>query len=591
MSVTELGTATSLLDQPSHDGSELYALESPEELHRDAVVRLRVPVDVDSVVLRYVGDGEGRGVEAVPESADWWVARFPVETPVVPYRWLLTGGEIGYAWLNGAGLVTHDVPDADDFVYAIDAGAPSWHAESVVYQIFPDRFATSGLDVQPPEWAIAREWDTLPTGRGPETPFEWFGGDLRGIEEHLDHIDALGANVIYLTPIFPAGSTHRYDSTTFDTVDPLLGGNEALASLTRAAHARGMRVVSDLTTNHSGDKHEWFVNGERELYLFDESGDYESWWGIKSLPKLNWLSPELRRRMQAVTSQWLQPPYELDGWRVDVANMSGRTGYTDVNAEVAPTLREALGDDAILVAEHFHDFRPDFRGWHGVMNYAGFSRPVWTWLRGDVQLQYFELPAELPRLGAKATTATMRAFRGGVPWQFLLNSWLILDSHDSPRFRTIAGSRERQLVGIGLQMTSPGVPTIFAGDELGLEGEWGEDARRTMPWDKPDTWDTALHAAYRQLVALRRSHAALARGGVRFAYVDDDVIAYLRETRSERLLCLASRAEHEPVRLPLNALGCQELETLYGDTPELEAGDAILPAAGPSFHVWRLNDG
>ena len=102
------------------------------------------------------------------------------------------------------------------------------------------------------------------------------------------HIERLGANVIYLTPVFPAGSTHRYDATTFEHVDPLLGGDEALASLARAAHARGMRVVSDLTTNHTGDKHEWFTAGERELYLFDEDGDYEAWWGIKTLPKLNW---------------------------------------------------------------------------------------------------------------------------------------------------------------------------------------------------------------------------------------------------------------------------------------------------------------
>ena len=590
MTVAEL-TGTSLLDQPSHDGSEVYLLETPTELGRDVVARVHVPLDVDSVVLRYVGDGEARGVEAEQEGDDWWVARFPVESPVVPYRWLLTGGEVGYAWLNGRGLVRHDIPDADDYVYSIDHGAPSWHAESVVYQIFPDRFATSGLDVERPGWAIPRGWDSLPTGRGPETPFEWFGGDLPGVEQHLDHIEALGANVIYLTPVFPAGSTHRYDSTTFDSVDPLLGDDEALESLSRAAHARGMRVISDLTTNHTGDKHDWFVAGERDLYLFDESGDYESWWGIKSLPKLNWLSPELRRRIQAVTSKWLQPPYELDGWRVDVANMSGRTGNTDVNAEVAPTLREVLGEDAILVAEHFHDFRPDFRGWHGVMNYAGFSRPVWTWLRGDVQLQYFELPVELPRFGAQASTATMRAFRAGVPWQFLLNSWLILDSHDSPRFRTIAGSRERQLVGIGLQMTSPGVPTIFAGDELGLEGEWGEDARRTMPWDRPETWDNELHAAYRRLVALRRSHDALARGGHRFAYVDDDVIVYLRETRSERLLCLASRADHAPVRLSLTALGCRAVDTLYGETPDVDGDDLVLPAAGPSFHVWRLNDG
>jgi alpha-glucosidase len=568
MSLVETRT---LLDEPHHDGSDLYVDGDNARVH--------VPRDVDTVALRYVEDGEGRAVEAAPEGDGWWTARLPMTNPVVNYRWLLAGGDFGYAWLNGTGLVDHDVPDADDFVVTIDPPGPPWHLGSVVYQIFPDRFATTGAGSDPPDWAIPRAWDELPEGRSPETPYEWFGGDLPGVEAHLDHIEALGANVIYLTPVFPAGSTHRYDSTTFDRVDPLLGGDEALASLTRAAHVRGMRVISDLTTNHTGDKHEWFTAGERELYLFDESGDYEAWWGIKTLPKLNWLSPELRRRLQDVTRKWLQPPYALDGWRVDVANMSGRTRQTDVNAEVAPTLRAALNDDSLLVAEHFHDYRPDFRGWHGVMNYAGFSRPVWTWLRGDLEIPYFGLPITMPRLGGDVSVATMRAFRAGVPWDFVLHSWAILDSHDTPRFRTMAGSQEHQLVGVGLQMTTPGVPMVFAGDELGLEGEWGEDARRTMPWgaELPPLFDQ-----YRRLIALRRSQPALARGGIRYAYVDEDVIAYVRETHDERLLCLASRAAHEPVRLPL-----QVEETLYGEDPE----DDRFPAAGPSFHVWRLTNG
>jgi alpha-glucosidase len=580
MSVLE--EARTLLDEPHHDGSELYVLERPAELGGEAVVRVRVPLDVDTVVVRWVEDGEARGAAAERHDGGWWVARFPARNPTTRYRWLFTGGEVGYAWLNGTGLVAHDIPDDDDFVLDLDPGGPAWHLESVVYEIFPDRFASSGLGVDAPDWAVRRDWNDRPEGRGPNTPFEWFGGDLRGIEQHLDHIESLGANVIYLTPIFPAGSTHRYDSTTFDRIDPLLGGDEALASLVRAAHARGMRVVNDLTTNHTGDRHEWFTAGERELYLFDESGDYESWWGIKSLPKLNWRSPELRRRIQDVARKWTEPPYSFDGWRIDVANMSGRTGATDVNAHIPRALREVLPTDRLLIAENFHDFRRDFRGWHGVMNYAGFFRPVLTWLRGDVEIPYFELPIPMPRHDGRAAVATMRDFRAGVPWQFTLHSWVLLDSHDAPRFRTVAGSRERQLVGIGLQMTTPGVPMIFAGDELGLEGAWGEDARRTMPWDRPVEWDTQLLEEFRRLIALRRSHPALARGGIRYAYVDEDVIAYLRETRDERLLCLASRAPHEPIRLPFTSL-----ETLYG----ADAEDGVLPADGPSFHIWRLNDG
>jgi alpha-glucosidase len=578
-----LDRETTLLGQPHHDGSELYVLDRPDDVGGDAVVRVDAPIDADGVVLRYTDDGEGRLVAAEPDGDGSWVARFPVRNPIVRYRWLFTGGDLGYAWLNGAGLVDHDVPDADDFVLSLEPSGPDWHLGSVVYEIFPDRFATSGLDVEPPAWAIRREWDALPTGHGPETPFEWFGGDLRGVEQRLDHVEQLGANVIYLTPIFPAGSTHRYDSTTFDRIDPLLGGDEALASLTRAAHGRGIRVVSDLTTNHTGDKHEWFAGGERDLYLFHENGDYESWWGVKTLPKLNWESAELRRRIQETARRWLQAPYSFDGWRVDVANMSGRNGTTDLNADVAPTVREALDDDSLLVAEYFHDYRPDFRGWHGVMNYAGFSRPVWSWLLREQGFAFTGWPMALPTFGGSAAVATMRVFRAGVPWEFSLHSWAILDSHDTPRFRTLVGSRDRQLVGAGLQMTTPGVPMLFAGDELGLEGEWGEDARRTMPWDRAEAWDAALLDVYRRLIDLRRSRPALARGSLRYVHVDDNVIAYLRETRAERLLCLASRGPHEPVRVPFASL-----ETLYGVDAEPDGSDALLPAEGPSFNIWRL---
>ncbi len=182
----------------------------------------------------------------------------------------------------------------------------------------------------------------------------------------------------------------------------------------------------------------------------------------------------------------------------------------------------------MLVAEHGHDYRDDLGGggWHGAMNYAGFLRPVWSWLRGDdlpdeLEHSFWGVPVGLRRIGGAEAVASMRAFRAGMPWPSVLHSWPLLDSHDTPRFRTVAGSRERHVVGIGLQMTTPGVPMVFAGDELGLEGDWGEDARRTMPWDRPESWDTALFEEYRRLIALRRSSDALARGGIRYAAVGE----------------------------------------------------------------------
>jgi alpha-glucosidase len=589
------GERAAALTEPHHDGSELYVVERPDEAGGTAVLRLRTPRGAaEQVWLRFVTDGEPRTVEAVldEESAadTWWRAKMPVPNATVPYRWLVDGGDAGYRWVNGVGMHAHEVAGADDFVLALDRGAPAWHARSVVYEIFPDRFATTGAaaGVRRPDWAVPRDWDRLPEGRSRNTPRELYGGDLPGVEAHLDHIEKLGANVLYLTPFFPALSTHRYDATSFDRVDPLLGGDDALRSLLAAAHARAMRVVGDLTMNHCGSGHEWFLRAEKDssapergLFFFDGSAPlgYACWLGVRSLPTLNWSSPDLWVRMESVVRRWLDDG--LDGWRIDVANMVGRYGMLDVNHDIAAWARDLVGD-GLLLAEHGHDYRPDLdgRGWHGVMNYSGFLRPTWWWLHGGVLETDVFSDTPAPAYAGPDAVAAMRGFRAGVPWDAVVNSWTLLDSHDTARFRTVTASRDKHVVGIGMQMTTPGVPMLFAGDEIGLEGEWGEDARRTMPWEEPESWDTELLGAYRALIALRRSSDALAHGGMRYVHVSDDAIAYMRESGNERLLCLAARASHDPITVPFT-----DLETLYGE----DARDGVLPADGPAFHVWRIS--
>jgi alpha-glucosidase len=587
------GAAATLLAEPHHDGSDMFVRDVPDELGGDAVLRLRVPRETrhESVALRYVRDGEPQfavaHVDEETETDTWLRATLPVTNPITRYRWVFPGASV-----NAVGAGPYEVPDGDDFMLTLGAGGPDWHLESVVYEIFPDRFASSGLDVEPPEWAVPRTWDELPTGRGFATPREWFGGDLPGIAARLDHLEALGVNAIYLTPIFPAGSTHRYDAATFARIDPLLGGDQGLATLVEAARSRGIRLVGDLTLNHCGNEHEWFRAAregglEREFFYFDDAlpHGYEAWFGVRTLPKLDWRSEELRSRMLAVMRRWLESG--LDGWRIDVANMIGRFRDLDLNQEVAQLVREVIRADELLVAEHGHDFRPDLdgRGWQGTMNYAGFLRPVWSWLRAaelpDVlEDSFWGAPFGLAHADGFETVARMRAFRAGLPWESTLHSWPLLDSHDTARFRSVSRSRAAHVVGIGLQMTTPGVPMVFAGDELGLEGAWGEDARRTMPWDRPDDWDSELLDSYRRLISLRRTSRALQRGGIRYAHVSADAIAYLRETSDERLLCLAARAPHAPIHVPFRSL-----ETLHGD----DAVDGVLPEGGPAFHVWRIH--
>src|SRR5262249_20045414 len=155
--------------------------------------------------------------------------------------------------------------------------------------------------------------------------------------------------------------------------------------------------------------------------------------------------------------------------------------------------------------------------------------------------------ARAPSYDGHQAATIMRIWRAGVPWEASLHSWLMLDTHDTPRFRTVSGSLARQLVGVGVQMTSPGVPMIYAGAELGLEGSSGRDARARIPGDRPELWDGRLLEESRRLVKPRRSSVALERGGLRYAHIGADALASLRETKEERLLCLAARAPHEPI--------------------------------------------
>jgi alpha-glucosidase len=202
------------------------------------------------------------------------------------------------------------------------------------------------------------------------------------------------------------------------------------------------------------------------------------------------------------------------------------------------------------------------------------------------------MPVGVPRLGAESVLRTSRAFTAAVPWRAAATSWSLLGSHDTARIRTVVGAADVVEVAAGLLFTMPGAPMVFAGDEIGMEGVLGEDARRPFPWHRPDSWDRRTLATYRELAALRRSHRALRRGGMRWAHAAGDALVYLRESEQERLLVLAARAPHDPVRIPAALFGLDgEAETVYGAAPRLlrgADGAVTLPGDGPTFQVWQL---
>lgn len=596
-----------------HDGSSLYVSTRSPRLGEPVTLWLRVADagDPPTVWVRSAPDAEPwyDAAECVGEQGGWWWYRASVmvHNPVMRYRWLLSTGD-GYAWFTGAGLVTHDVPDDQDFTLLVSDPAPEWVTDAVVYQVFPDRFARSDAadERSLPAWAVASDWEDPVEQRRPDVAYQVYGGDLDGVSDKLDYLEDLGVDVIYLTPFFPAGSSHRYDSTTFSEVDPLLGGDDALARLTSAAHARGMRVMGDLTTNHSGWEHEWFLAAqadvdaaERDLYFMQPDGSYVGWYALETLPKFR-PSDEFFARLidgaDSVARRWLAPPFQLDGWRIDVANMTGRQGEIDANAEVAHRLRAAMLEersDAYLVAEHCHDASADLRagGWHGAMNYAGFLRPLWSWLRyPGYRSNFLGLPANVPRSSGASAVATVTAFIAATPWREMTASWSLIGSHDTARVRTVLGDCAG--VAAGILFTFPGVPMMFMGDEWGGEGVDGEDSRRPMPWDRPDSRDPDTFERYRSLIALRRASTALREGGLRWVHASDDAISYVREHLDETVWCVAVRGGTQRVTVPSAVLGLA-----HGDDAELVFGKAELAVAdgevrvtltGPAFVAWRL---
>ena len=594
--------------QPHHDGSATYVPDPNPKLGGRVSVLLRVPrsSDVTSAWARVINDGEPELVRATIDRQDerdtWLRAELPVVNPIVSYRWLLDGGPYAYQWLNGAGLHSHDVADAGDFRLSTYDPPPQW-ATGTMYQIFPDRFAKS-VDRPAPAWAKAADWDDPVIGEGPDTLRQYFGGDLDGITLHLDHIASLGVGTIYLTPFFPAESNHRYNASTFDEIDPLLGGDVAMARLAAAAHARGIRLMGDLTTNHIGHTHEWFRaaladpnSPEAKFFFFtDHPSHYDTWWGLKEMPIVDHRSSELRRRFydgpDSVVAKWLGP-HALDAWRIDVANMTGIHGGINVSHEVATTIRRTMAmvaAESFLQAESNHDASRDLYGdgYHGTMNYAAFTRPLWQWLLPPQRRPYAhgKYPM-LPNLPGRLIVSAMRELSGVTPWQGTLHAMNLIGSHDTHRVASLLGNPGLVDVAFGMLAAYPGVPMIYAGDEIGLTALGAEYARIPMPWAHPERWDERRLTTTRALFGARAKSAALRHGGLRWLCIGDDALTFLREAPGETVLVHAARADHTPIRIPAVVVG-SELAGLAG-TADLQAdadGMINLPADGPAFGMW-----
>lgn len=403
---------------------------------------------------------------------------------------------------------------------------PNWVERGVIYQIFPDRFASSN----PLDWGQEPSW------------FTKSGGNIEGIESRLSYLTDLGVKTIYFNPVFKSPSIHRYDAEDYKQVDPGFGTNEQFADLVKHLHEAGIRTVMDFALNHSAttfppfkDLLEKQEKSEYKNWYFvkkypvkvEMPPNYEAWWGFASMPKLNALNPATKEYLLSIPRFW-QDLAKIDGIRLDVPN--------EVAQEFWPPFRKVVKEanpDAWICGEIWGDATPWLKGdqFDSVMNYPFRDAMVKFIAEGTDQPSQF-------------AAKLMQNYTAYVP-QVSRNMMNMLGTHDTPRFLTLAkGDRSLMKLAMLLQFGWVGVPSIYYGDELGMDGGKDPQNRRPMRWDLA-TDDNDMLGWTKALIKVRTSSTALQSGEPSILETDDPkgVLAFARTTDSQCAVVVANRSD------------------------------------------------
>ncbi len=430
---------------------------------------------------------------------------------------------------------------------------PEWVKHAVFYQIFPDRFARTHRHLDHPEMAVSLEpWDAPPSLSG------YKGGDLWGVMEKLDYLQDLGINALYLTPIFQSACNHRYHTHDYYQVDPLLGGNEAFHDLLTAAHERQIRVVLDGVFNHASrgffffndilenGPHspwlDWFKIESWPLSAYDGKlpANYISWVDNRALPQFNHDNPAVREYIMRVGEYWIRQG--IDGWRLDVPFEITTAGFWE---EFRDRIK-AINPEAYIVGEVWKPAPEwlDGKTFDAVMNYV-FAGPTLAFAGGDrVVMEHVERPDyyPYPALDAKGYQQKMTDLLALYPWEIQLAQLNLLSSHDIARALTVMGDDPTSLeLAALLQLTFPGAPCIYYGDEVGLKGGLDPDNRWVFP--NETDWHQSLLKQHRALIALRHQYPALRTGTYVPLIAEDYLYGFERRHDSETLLILVNSGD------------------------------------------------
>lgn len=450
---------------------------------------------------------------------------------------------------------------------------------------------------------------------------EFYGGDLEGVRQKLDYLEELGIEVIYFNPLFVSPSNHKYDIQDYDYIDPHYGkivvdegellspndkdnrkasryicrvtnkrnleaSNELFATLVSEAHARGIKVILDGVFNHCGSFNKWLDREEiyskeegyekgayvdenspyhdffkfHDVHAWPHNTTYDGWWGHDTLPKLNYEgSTKLYRYILDVAKKWVSPPYNADGWRLDVAADLGHT--PEMNHRFWREFRQAVKEanpNAIILAEHYGDPRDWLRGdqWDTVMNYDAFMEPVTWFLTGMEKHSDGRTPENQGNLNN--FRGAMEHYMASFLTPSLQCSMNELSNHDHSRFLTRTNHKVGRAEYLGakaasegvnpavmreavvIQMTWPGAPTIYYGDEAGVCGFTDPDNRRTYPWGRENKELLQFH---REMIRIHKENPVFRTGSVKFLNGEDNLLCYGRFNRQQSFVVLVNNDE------------------------------------------------
>ena len=343
-------------------------------------------------------------------------------------------------YLTAKGVFDYLCSWKDAFVLKQDLDVTSWVPSSVCYQIFPDRFCNGNPELGAKEGEYEFDggtvrqmsWNDRPLPYNQGHCLDFFNGDLAGIASKTDYLRSLGVTAIYLNPIGCSRTTHRYDCTDYFHIDPKLGGDEGYAKMVETLHNAGIRVITDISINHTGTDHPWFISAadggpEEEFYYRNSRGGFDCWFDVSTLPQLNYNSDRLRdliyRKEDSVLQKFLREPFCQDGWRLDVATSVGNHREERMCHEIWKEVRrnlKAIRSDVYLVGEDWDDSSAYLKGdqWDASMNYAGCSRPLRRWMgeRDRFFWQADNRPGKVPPYTAKQLKGHLFAILCVIAW-------------------------------------------------------------------------------------------------------------------------------------------------------------------------------